>query len=87
MVLSASSDFAKDATGHNAGRPCTQWNAPSVLPLTVHAICRRNDMTTMIEVNPITREAHGYCAELLPELVTGTARPGGSGAPRGPGVP
>jgi ferredoxin len=27
-------------------------------------------MTTTINVNPITCEAYGYCAELLPELVT-----------------
>jgi ferredoxin len=27
-------------------------------------------MSTVIKVNPIACEAYGYCAELLPELVT-----------------
>jgi len=27
-------------------------------------------MSTTIRVNPITCEAYGYCAELIPELVT-----------------
>jgi ferredoxin len=27
-------------------------------------------MSAVIKVNPITCEAYGYCAELLPELVT-----------------
>ena len=27
-------------------------------------------MTTTIKVNPVACEAYGYCAELLPELVT-----------------
>jgi ferredoxin len=27
-------------------------------------------MTTVIKVNPIACQAYGYCAELLPELVT-----------------
>jgi len=41
MVLSALSVFATDATGHAAGKPCTQWNEPSVLPSTVQATSRR----------------------------------------------
>jgi NADH:ubiquinone oxidoreductase subunit F (NADH-binding) len=41
MVLSALSVFATDAAGHAAGSPCTQWNAPSVLPSTAHASSRR----------------------------------------------
>jgi ferredoxin len=27
-------------------------------------------MTSMITINPVACEAYGYCAELLPELVT-----------------
>jgi len=27
-------------------------------------------MSTVVKVNPIACEAYGYCAELLPELVT-----------------
>jgi len=32
--------------------------------------CESKSMSTHLRVNPITCEAHGLCAELLPEMIT-----------------
>jgi ferredoxin len=52
---------ASDEGANDEGRRCLE-GAP--------AACAGNTVSPELRVNPIACEAHGLCAELLPELIT-----------------
>jgi len=86
MVRSALVAFASDAAAHGAGAPCAFTGAAAVVPRPARgramraaavALRPREDPPretsppgTTVRVDPVACDAYGYCAELLPELVT-----------------
>jgi ferredoxin len=66
-VTSAVRVFRDELSDHARHGPCDACQSPTTLPIPERAGGDR--MTQRIEVDPIACQAHGMCAELLPELI------------------
>ena len=72
VIASALRAFADDFEDHRRAGPCELCRHAHELPLPQRAghASRRPPMSHRVRVNPIACEAHGICAELLPERIT-----------------
>ncbi len=76
FILSALEVFATEFADHARHGPCDACARPAELPLPAReraatgiAQVARPTMSQRLRVNPIACEAHGMCAELLPEWI------------------